>query len=168
MKRGLARDWHVYGSWLGRMGRRDCVGSAILLSLGDCAVLPERSPSLACRAQGVASGGVCRFFVKPGINRRQAHSPSSNSLTSPAQSPPTGIGDATENMLWRPGATRGVAQGCYTIFDAERETLWVYEYAAQHDSHWDRGSRLPTSPTPTHRKSDRTWDATSRRWCGFS
>ena len=55
--------------------------------------------------------------------------------------PPTATGDATENMLWYPDATYGVAQGCYTIYDAKHETLWVYEYAAQHDSHWERGSR---------------------------
>ena len=56
-------------------------------------------------------------------------------------SPPTGTGDATENMLWYPDATYGVAQGCYTVYDAVNETLWVYEYAAQHDSHWERGAR---------------------------
>lgn len=56
-------------------------------------------------------------------------------------SPPTGVGDATENMLWYPDATYGVAQGCYTIYNTESETLWVYEYTAQHDSHWDRGGR---------------------------
>lgn len=32
--------------------------------------------------------------------------------------PPTATGDATENMLWYPDATYGVAQGCYTIYDA--------------------------------------------------
>jgi hypothetical protein len=55
--------------------------------------------------------------------------------------PPTQTGDATENMLWYPDATYGVAQGCYTVYDAGNETLWVYEYAAQHDSHWERGAR---------------------------
>jgi hypothetical protein len=56
-------------------------------------------------------------------------------------SPPTGTGDATENMLWYPDAAFGVAQGCYTIYDLSTQTLWVYEYAAQHDSHWERGTR---------------------------
>jgi hypothetical protein len=55
--------------------------------------------------------------------------------------PPTANGNATENMLWYRNAPYGVAHGCYTIYDAKHETLWVYEYAAQHDSHWDRGSR---------------------------
>jgi len=56
-------------------------------------------------------------------------------------SPPTGTGQATENMLWYSDATYGVAQGCYTVYDAANETLWVYEYAAQHASHWERGTR---------------------------
>ena len=63
-------------------------------------------------------------------------------------SPPTGAGDATENMLWYPDATYGVAQGCYTVYDALSETLWAYEYAAQHDSHWERGAR-PSYGAPT-------------------
>lgn len=65
-------------------------------------------------------------------------------------SPPTGTGDATENMLWYPDATYGIAEGCYTIFDPARETLWVYEYAAQHDSHWERGTRPPYGKSTTH------------------
>ena len=63
---------------------------------------------------------------------------------------PAGTGDATENMLWYPGATYGVAQGCYTIYDANNETLWVYEYAAQHDSHWERGARPSYGATTTN------------------
>jgi hypothetical protein len=55
--------------------------------------------------------------------------------------PPTTKGDATENMLWYPDTTSGAAQGCYTIYDAKNETLWVYQYAAQGDSLWHRGSR---------------------------
>ena len=67
-------------------------------------------------------------------------------------SPPTGTGDATENMLWYLDAPYGVAQGCYTLYDTINETLWVYEYAAQHDSHWERGARpqyraVTTTPT---------------------
>jgi hypothetical protein len=64
-------------------------------------------------------------------------------------SPPTVTGDATENMLWHADATYGVAQGCYTIYDVSNEVLWVYEYAAQHDSHWERGKRPPYGSAPT-------------------
>ena len=41
-------------------------------------------------------------------------------------------------MLWYPDETYGIAQGCYTIYDATNQTLWAYEYAAQHDSHRER------------------------------
>lgn len=69
---------------------------------------------------------------------------------------PTGTGNATENMLWYLDATYGVAQGCYTIYDSQTETLWVYKYAAQHDSHWERGARPPYAyrPPPTPRNRD--------------
>lgn len=73
------------------------------------------------------------------INSIPVRSPTSGSPS--WWEPPTATGDATENMLWYIDSTYGIAQGCYTMYDAKHETLWVYEYAAQHDSHWERGSR---------------------------
>jgi hypothetical protein len=61
-------------------------------------------------------------------------------------SPPTGNGNATENMLWYPNKSYGVAQGCYTLYDESNQILWVYEYAAQHDAHWKRGERPAYEP----------------------
>jgi hypothetical protein len=45
---------------------------------------------------------------------------------------------ATEAMLWYSGFDSGVGQAAYTGYDAEKQTLWVYEYACQHDRLWEK------------------------------
>lgn len=47
---------------------------------------------------------------------------------------------ATEYMLW--SDKTGTACGLYSAYEPARKTLWVYEYAAQHDQLWPQG-QLP-------------------------
>lgn len=44
---------------------------------------------------------------------------------------------ATEAMKWYSGIDSGVGQATYTGYDAEKQTLWVYTYAGQHDRLWE-------------------------------
>lgn len=56
--------------------------------------------------------------------------------------PPSVEFRATEAMKWYSGYGSGVGQAAYTGYDAERQTLWIYEYSAQHDRLWEP-SRIP-------------------------
>ena len=44
---------------------------------------------------------------------------------------------ATEAMKWYSGFDSGVGQAAYTGYDADKQTLWVYEYACQHSRLWE-------------------------------
>jgi hypothetical protein len=50
---------------------------------------------------------------------------------------------ATEVMLWYTNYDSGVGRATYSTFDKSTGILWVYDYAAQHDTLWSRGS-VPT------------------------
>jgi hypothetical protein len=52
-------------------------------------------------------------------------------------SPPPIDFRATEAMKWYSGYDSGVGQAAYTGYDADKQTLWVYEYACQHDRLWE-------------------------------
>ncbi|WP_145385675.1 hypothetical protein [Stieleria neptunia] len=70
-------------------------------------------------------------------------------------------------MKWYSGYDSGVGQAAYTGYDADKQTLWVYEYACQHDRLWepdqipdgDVFSRLNENAEPN--------DATERRKRAF-
>lgn len=46
---------------------------------------------------------------------------------------------ASELMIWYSGFDSGVGRASYSAYDATTETLWVYEYACQHDILWPPG-----------------------------
>ena len=46
---------------------------------------------------------------------------------------------ATEAMLWYQNYNSGVARATYSGFDPASSTLWVYQYACQHDQLWSPG-----------------------------
>jgi hypothetical protein len=50
---------------------------------------------------------------------------------------------ATEGMLWYKDYYSGVGSATYSGFDESTTTLWIYEYACQHDILWSHG-RLPS------------------------
>ena len=52
-------------------------------------------------------------------------------------SPPSIDFRATEAMKWYSGYDSGVGQAAYTGYDADKQVLWVYEYACQHDRLWE-------------------------------
>jgi len=52
--------------------------------------------------------------------------------------PPGGDFRATEVMLWYDRES-GVGGATYSAFDPSSGTLWLYDYACQHDILWDRG-----------------------------
>jgi hypothetical protein len=52
--------------------------------------------------------------------------------------PPTIDFRATEAMKWYSGFDSGVGQAAYTGYEAEKQTLWVYKYACQHDRLWEQ------------------------------
>jgi hypothetical protein len=52
--------------------------------------------------------------------------------------PPTIQFRATEAMKWYSGFDSGVGQAAYTGYDVGNQTLWVYEYACQHDRLWEQ------------------------------
>ena len=56
--------------------------------------------------------------------------------------PPTIDFRVTEAMKWYSGFDSGVGQAAYTGYDAEKQTLWVYEYACQHDRLWEQ-NKIP-------------------------
>ena len=55
-------------------------------------------------------------------------------------SPPAIPFRATEVMLWYDDFYSGVGRATYTAFDNSDQTLWVYDYACQHDTLWAQGS----------------------------
>jgi len=57
--------------------------------------------------------------------------------------PPTLDFRATEVMLWYTNYDSGVGRATYSTFDESMGTLWIYNYACQHDILWSRGN-MPT------------------------
>jgi hypothetical protein len=55
-------------------------------------------------------------------------------------SPPTIAFRATEVMLWYDTFYSGIGRATYTAFDASKQTLWIYDYACQHDTLWKQGN----------------------------
>jgi hypothetical protein len=47
---------------------------------------------------------------------------------------------ATEVMLWYDDFYSSVGRATYTAFDATTQTLWIYDYACQHDTLWKQGN----------------------------
>ena len=43
---------------------------------------------------------------------------------------------ATEIMVWYEGHYSGVGRAVYSGYDESSKTLWIYEYACQHDQLW--------------------------------
>jgi hypothetical protein len=54
--------------------------------------------------------------------------------------PPAIAFRATEVMLWYDSFYSGVGRATYTAFDASKQTLWIYDYASQHDILWKQGN----------------------------
>lgn len=54
-------------------------------------------------------------------------------------SPLEGTYRATEVMVWYTNGESGTARATYSIFDASKKCLWIYEYTCQHDKMWSRG-----------------------------
>ena len=69
-------------------------------------------------------------------------------------SPPSIKFHATEGMLWYKNHDSGVARATYSGFDEASNTLWVYQYIAQHDRIWQPGvipeGRQFSVPSPPH------------------
>lgn len=61
-------------------------------------------------------------------------------------SPPPSVCRATEVMLWYSGYDSGVGRATYSVFDRQRNTIWVYDYACQHDKLWHRGNPPSSDP----------------------
>lgn len=55
-------------------------------------------------------------------------------------SPPTIDFRATEVMLWYKNYDSGVGRATYSAFDTSDRTLWMYDYACQHDTLWPQGN----------------------------
>jgi hypothetical protein len=88
--------------------------------------------------------GVHRLIEGPPPLHRQTDS------TPNWWSPPEIEFRATEIMLWYKGYESGVGRATYSGFDQATQTLWVYEYACQHDELWSpgiipRGTRIDMS-----------------------
>lgn len=80
-----------------------------------------------------------------GVNRTIPGPPPLHLQTGPTPSwwsPPAIDFRATEVMLWYTRFESGVARATYSAFDGSTRTLWIYEYAAQHDLLWPHG-KLP-------------------------
>ncbi len=54
-------------------------------------------------------------------------------------SPPAEDFRATEVMLWYTNYDSGVGRATYSCFDKLTGTLWIYDYASQHDRLWSPG-----------------------------
>jgi len=85
--------------------------------------------------------GVHRTIAGPPPLRKQT------GATPAWWSPPAIDCRATEVMLWYSHGS-GVGRATYSAFDASTSTLWVYQYACQHDKLWPSGE--PPSGTPIH------------------
>ncbi|NOX54422.1 MAG: hypothetical protein GXP27_08260 [Planctomycetes bacterium] len=62
-------------------------------------------------------------------------------------SPPSKELRATEVMVWDADGDSGTGRATYSAFDDSSDTLWIYQYAAQHDVLWPRG-QIPDGKRP--------------------
>ncbi len=74
--------------------------------------------------------------------------------TPPWWSPPAIDFRATEVMLWYKHYDSGVARATYSGYDEATQTLWIYEYAAQHDRLWSPGCLPEGRRFSTLKRSD--------------
>lgn len=61
-------------------------------------------------------------------------------------SPPKAEFRATEIMMWYTHGDSGVGRATYSGFDESTDTLWVYDYACQHDQLWSPGNAPQGGP----------------------
>lgn len=87
------------------------------------------------------------YYAPEGVNRTVAGPPPLHDQTgtTPAWwSPPSKEFRATEVMVWYvegdSGTDSGTGRATYSAFDDSDNTLWIYEYTAQHDLLWSRGA----------------------------
>jgi hypothetical protein len=102
----------------------------------------ERSAKKPIGRGHEAPEGVRRTVVGPPPLHRQT------GVTPDWWSPPPIDFRATEVMLWYADYYSGVGRATYSGFDAETNTLWVYDYACQHDKLWPHGKLPDGVPIP--------------------
>lgn len=122
---------------------RDSYSSWYCIELTDDAALTW---SKQAHAQQVEWSKQClhgRHECLEGVNRTLDGPPPLHSQTGETPgwwSPPAITFRATEVMLWYDDFYSGVARATYTAFDETNQTLWIYDYACQHDILWPRGN----------------------------
>lgn len=78
-----------------------------------------------------------------GVHRTIEGPPPQHSQTGETPSwwwPPTINFRATEVMLWYKDYDSGVGRATYTAFNTSDRTLWMYDYACQHNTLWTQGN----------------------------